>query len=236
MNKGCKSKWLPILLLVSVSSALLLPLPVRADDKTEDNPAHHAFPKPVILIDAGHGGIDGGTSHGDILEKNINLEIAQRLYMLLRSEGYRAILNRSGDYALSDENRWHASRSRHMRDLAQRERISEEVKTSIVVSLHVNWSKNKARKGPIVLHQDEGRSALLAACIQEPLNDLYHSSRKSEVGKPFYLLNHTEVPAVIVETGFISNEEDRSFLNSSQGKTKVAQAIESGIARYFFES
>ncbi|WP_244905509.1 N-acetylmuramoyl-L-alanine amidase family protein [Paenibacillus physcomitrellae] len=222
--------------MVSISTVLLLPLPVRADDKPADNPAHHAFPKPVILIDAGHGGIDGGTSHGDILEKNINLEIGQRLYMLLRSEGYRAILNRNGDYALSDENRWHGSRSRHMRDLTQRERMSEDVKTSIVVSLHVNWSKNKTRKGPIVLHQDEGRSALLAACLQEPLNDLYHSSWKSEVGEPFYLLNHTEVPAVIVETGFISNEEDRNFLNSSQGQTKVAQAIVAGIARYFLES
>jgi N-acetylmuramoyl-L-alanine amidase len=213
--------------------ALLLFLP---DVNAEDKPAHQAFPRPVILIDAGHGGIDGGTSHGEVLEKDINLEIAQRLYLLLRSEGYHAVLNRNGDYALSDENRWHGSRSRHMRDLAQREQMSEEVKTSIVVSLHVNWSKNHSRKGPIVLHQDEGRSALLAACIQESLNQVYQTDWKPVIGKPFYLLNHTEVPAVIVETGFISNAEDRSFLTSPQGQKRVAQAVKAAIVRYFVES
>ncbi|WP_420819577.1 N-acetylmuramoyl-L-alanine amidase family protein [Paenibacillus pinistramenti] len=207
-----------------------------ADAKADEKPAHHAFPKPVILIDAGHGGVDGGTSYGDILEKHINLEIAQRLYLLLRSEGYRAILNRNGDYALSDENRWHASRSRHMKDLSQREQMSEEVNTSVVISLHVNWSKNSASKGPIVLHQNEGRSALLAACIQEALNTVYQSSWKPQSGKTYYLLNRTKVPAVIVETGFISNAEDRNFLNSPQGQKRVAQAVMAGIARYFMES
>jgi len=71
----------------------------------EGNDLRHAFPEPVILIDAGHGGIDGGTSYKQFLEKDINLEIGRRLYVVLRSHGYRAILNRTGDYALSDDNR-----------------------------------------------------------------------------------------------------------------------------------
>ncbi|WP_223069658.1 N-acetylmuramoyl-L-alanine amidase family protein [Paenibacillus caui] len=226
------SKLLIAIPIVLILISLLSLRRCYADEK----PAHHAFPKPVILIDAGHGGIDGGTSYGTILEKDINLEIGRRLYLLLRSEGYRAVLNRTGDYALSDDNRWHASRSRHTRDLAQREGLSEEVKTSIVVSLHVNWSNNKTRKGPIVLHQNEGRSALLAACIQETLNGIYSSSSRPELGKPYYLLKHTEVPAVIVETGFISNSRDRDFLTSPRGQMKIAQAITSGIARYYMES
>lgn len=223
-------------LLISVSVmavCLILASPVCYGD---EKPAHHAFPKAVILIDAGHGGIDGGTSYKEVLEKNINLEIGRRLYLLLRSEGYRAVLNRTGDYALSEENRWLKSRSRHMKDLAQRERLSEDLKTSIVVSLHVNWSKNSSRQGPIVLHQDEGRSALLAACLQEPLNDLYGTSWHAQLGKPFYLLNHIEVPAVIIETGFISNSRDRDFLTAPRGQMKIAQAIAAGISRYFVES
>ena len=231
-------------MIVIVLRILLISAVLFAIDSTQTSalrlddgkPAHQAFPKPVILIDVGHGGIDGGTSHGDLLEKDINLEIGRRLYILLRSEGYGSILNRSGDYALSDENRWHRTKSRHLRDLSQRKGLSEEVKTALVISLHVNWSKNASRQGAIVLHQNEGRSALLANCIQEALNGATNSNWQSEIGKPFYLLNHIEAPAVIVETGFISNRQDRDFLISARGQTKIAKAITEAISRYFLES
>ncbi|GGG07448.1 N-acetylmuramoyl-L-alanine amidase CwlD [Paenibacillus aceti] len=193
----------------------------------------YAFPEPVILIDVGHGGIDGGTSHGDILEKDINLDISRRLYMILRSHGYRTIMNRTGDYALSEENRWLKTKSRHIRDLAQRKELSEQVPASIVVSMHVNWGRNKSRRGPLVLHQNEGRSAFLATSIQDSLDRLYNSQRLPEVGEPFYLLRHVDSPAVIVETGFISNDEDRAMLTSKRGQQKIAEAIYAGIVQFF---
>ncbi|HEY4391324.1 MAG TPA: N-acetylmuramoyl-L-alanine amidase [Paenibacillus sp.] len=203
--------------------------PVSADV----NDLRYAFPEPVILIDVGHGGIDGGTSYGDILEKDINLDISRRLYILLRSHGYRTIMNRTGDYALSDENRWLNSRSRHIRDLAQRKELSEQVPASMVVSMHVNWGRNKSRHGALVLHQNDGRSALLASAIQDSLDTLYNSHRLPEVGEPFYLLRHIDSPAVIVETGFISNAEDRAMLTSKRGQQKIAEAIYAGIVHYF---
>lgn len=193
----------------------------------------HPFPYDVILIDAGHGGIDGGTSYGDILEKDINLEISKRLFMLLRKEGYRAVLNRDGDYALSDDNRWHRSRSRHQRDLAQRRQLSEEIPTEIIVSIHVNWSKNNKSRGGMVLHQKEGRSSLLAESIQRELNQLYDRSNRVKVGRPYYLLNTTDVSAVIVETGFMSNAEDRQMLTTRKGQAAIAEAIAAGIINYF---
>lgn len=195
----------------------------------------YAFPEPVILIDAGHGGIDGGTSYEQILEKDINLEIGRRLYVVLRSHGYRAILNRTGDYALSDDNRWLQNRSRHIRDLAQRKELSEQLPASIVVSLHVNWGRNKSKRGPLVLHQNEGRSAVLAASIQQSLERLYRldNARVPELGKPFYLLNHIDCPAVIVEMGFLSNAEDRAILTNGRGQQKIAEALYRGIAEYF---
>ncbi|MBQ4898712.1 N-acetylmuramoyl-L-alanine amidase [Paenibacillus sp. Marseille-P2973] len=223
-------------LFASVIMALTLAgNPVMAFAEDGNNEFRHAFPEPVILIDAGHGGIDGGTSYGDILEKDINLAISRRLYMILRSHGYRTILNRTGDYALSDDNRWLNSRSRHIRDLAQRKELSEQVPSSIVVSLHVNWGRNKAKRGPVVLHQDEARSALLAGSLQHALEDLYDLKRftQPELGKPFYLLKHVDSPAVIVETGFISNAEDRAMLISTRGQQKIAEAIYAGIAEYF---
>lgn len=193
---------------------------------------HHPFPHDVVLIDVGHGGIDGGTSYGDLLEKDINLAISRELFKLLRSEGYHAVLNRDADYALSDDNRWHTSRSRHRKDLIQRKQLSSEIPTKLVVSIHVNWGKNKSKHGGVVLHQAEGRSAMLAESIQRQLNLMHKNSHQTSVGKPFYLLNRIEVPAVIVETGFISNAEDREMLTSKDGQKRIAKAIASGIAEY----
>ncbi|WP_368028332.1 N-acetylmuramoyl-L-alanine amidase [Paenibacillus sp. DCT19] len=147
--------------------------------------SHHAFAAPVILLDVGHGGIDGGTTAQGVLEKDINLAISQKVYLLLRSKGYAVIINRLGDYALSDDNRWLNSRSRHRRDLAQRKSLSEEVSTDIVVSIHANWSAKSTSHGPVVLHQKEGRSYLLAQSIQNAMNDLYGTKREVVWVNPF---------------------------------------------------
>jgi N-acetylmuramoyl-L-alanine amidase len=119
-----------------------------------------AIPSADVLIDAGHGGIDGGTHWGDVKESNINLAIGRKLYLLLRSRGILAILNRTGDYALSDDNRWHLSTSRHRRDLSQRRGLSDEVQAGMLVSIHVNWSPREKKRGPLVIYpEDDGRSA-----------------------------------------------------------------------------
>ncbi|MGZ9585990.1 N-acetylmuramoyl-L-alanine amidase family protein [Paenibacillus marinisediminis] len=192
------------------------------------------FPAPLVLIDAGHGGIDGGTSYQDVLEKHINLAISQKLYLLLKSKGIPAVLNRTGDYALSDDNRWSASRSRHLRDLAQRYQLSKELPVSIYVSIHVNWNKNKNSRGAVVLQQEEGRSHLLATTIQQHLNALYgkRAAHAVEIGNTYYLLRKVKQPAVIVETGFISNSIDRELLTSSRGQAAIAQRICDALEHY----
>lgn len=188
---------------------------------------------PVVMIDAGHGGIDGGASHGDILEKHITLDLARRLYGLLEAGGYLAVLNRDGDYALSDDNRWLNSRSRHTRDLAQRKELAETLKAGLVVSVHVNWSPSASSRGPLVLYRSkEGRSYLLARSIQEQLNAIYGTRAVPKAGKPFYLLNQTSGAAVIVEAGFISSPADRALLCSPAGRQKLAEAVADGVATY----
>ncbi|MCM3783083.1 N-acetylmuramoyl-L-alanine amidase [Neobacillus mesonae] len=209
-------------------------IPVHAEPKHVKDPeiSHHLFRHPVIIIDAGHGGIDGGTSAEDLLEKDINLAISQKVYMMLKSKGYAVVLNRNDDYALSDDNTWLKSHSRHMRDLAQRKGLSDHLPSDLIVSIHVNWSKKSRTHGPIVLHQDEARSYLLANSIQDSLNQMYQTNRQVEWGKPFYLLNHVNKPSVIVEAGFISNSVDRAVLGNASGQKKIAQAISSGIIYY----
>lgn len=189
----------------------------------------------IILIDAGHGGIDGGTSHGDILEKDITLAISRRLFLLLRADGFDAILNRIGDYAPSDENGWLRSRSRHLRDLAQRKELAETLPANVVVSVHVNWSPNSAKHGPLVLYREEGRSFMLAKSIQNRLNLMYGMRADPRAGKPFYLLNKITATTVIVEAGFISSPADRERLCTPKGQEAIAEAIAEGIAAYLME-
>lgn len=190
------------------------------------------LPSTVVIIDVGHGGIDGGASHGDILEKDINLAIARKLYLLLRSYGIPAIMNRTEDYALSEDNRWHISRSRHRKDLSQRRQLTEEIDSELLVSLHVNANKNSSRRGPYVLHQPSGESALLAFFIQDALNRQQNTANLPMEGKPFYLLRRVHQPSVIVEMGFISSPYDRNMLTDSRKQHEIAAAIASGIRQF----
>ncbi|MFC4596689.1 N-acetylmuramoyl-L-alanine amidase [Cohnella hongkongensis] len=191
-----------------------------------------ALPTADVLIDAGHGGIDGGTHWNGVLEKDINLDISRKLYLLLRAKGLKVILNRTGDYALSDDNRWHLTRSRHRRDLSQRRGLSDEIGANLFVSIHVNWSPKGKKRGPLVIHQPEGRSAMLAKFIQDSLNNQQNRFRLPQVANQYYLLNRVQVPSVIVETAFLSDPGDRAMLTSIPGQNRIAAAIANGIIAY----
>lgn len=245
-SKGDDKPLRRLWLLLSASGLLLsLLTSSAAGAQTYLEPTHN-LPKPerqqmlghdqrIILIDAGHGGIDGGTSYGSILEKDITLAISRRLFLLLRSDGFDAILNRTGDYAPSDDNRWLRSSSRHLRDLAQRKELAETLSANVVVSIHVNWAPSPAKRGPLVLYRQEGRSFLLAHSIQDQLNQLYGVQTGPRPGKPFYLLNKITATTVIVEAGFISSPTDRDKLCSPKGQEEIAEAIAGGIAAYLME-
>jgi N-acetylmuramoyl-L-alanine amidase CwlD len=185
-----------------------------------------------ILLDVGHGGIDSGTLHQHILEKDINLQISRIVYNKLQAKGYKVVMNRLGDYALSDDNRWLRARSRHTRDLAHRSKLANDLKPKAMISIHVNWSPKKHRRGGIVLHQKSSSSILLAQSIQNRLNEFYGMQESIVRGKTFYLLNYSKVPSVIAETGFISNASDRQLLTDPKGQELIAQTIAAGIDDY----
>ncbi|MFE4711960.1 N-acetylmuramoyl-L-alanine amidase [Paenibacillus sp. NPDC056722] len=212
--------------------------PVHSTQEQQHNDERHhmlGHGHRMILIDAGHGGVDGGTSHGKILEKDITLDISRKLFLLLRSDGFDAILNRNGDYAPSEENHWLRSSSRHLRDLAQRKELAETLPANIVVSIHINWASSPSKHGPLVLYRQEGRSFMLAKSIQSQLNHLYGTQTDSRPGKPFYLLNKITATTVIVEAGFISSPTDRAKLCSPAGQQEIAEAVANGIAAYLME-
>ncbi|MFS0556579.1 N-acetylmuramoyl-L-alanine amidase [Brevibacillus sp. 179-C8.2 HS] len=185
-----------------------------------------------ILIDVGHGGVDSGTSYGDLHEKDINLQIAKRLYRQLTAAGYTVALNRHEDIALSDDNRWLNNRSRHIRDLAQRKNLAKEIDPQMMLSLHVNWSPDPRRQGPIILHQNTEESYLLAELLQNSLNKLTGTNDKPVKGKTYYMLRHNYCPSVIVEMGFISSAHDREMLTNPTSQEKIAQAISEAVSEY----
>jgi N-acetylmuramoyl-L-alanine amidase len=141
-------------------------------------------------------------------------------------------MNRMDDYALSGENLWQHSRSRHLKDLAQRSHLANEVKPKVMISLHVNSARRTGKRGPLLLHQKSEQSLLLAKSLQDSLNKLYGTHEEPVYGKTYYLLKNTIVPAVIVEMGFITNVEDREMLTRPDSQQKIADKIAEGIQQY----
>lgn len=190
-------------------------------------------PSPDIIIDAGHGGIDSGTAHYDLVEKEINMEIAKMLYSRLNKKGFHVVLNRAKDYALSEDNTWLRNNSRHLKDLAQRKHLAKTLRPQVLVSLHVNWSTNAKASGPVVLYQKNNQSYILADLMQHSLNEYYRTNIKPRQGKTYYLLKHSICPTIIVEMGYLSNAHDRQVLTQKEEQKKLASAIEKALVEYY---
>ncbi|CAM3785694.1 N-acetylmuramoyl-L-alanine amidase family protein [Marinicrinis lubricantis] len=218
---ACLRVFLPIALLIGVWGGI-------ASSATAAEPNLPIFTTDV-LIDAGHGGIDGGASYGSILEKDMNLSISKKLYQILVSHGYHPVLHRMEDYALSDDNRWLRT-SRHLKDLAL------ELKPKLMVSLHMNVSSSPAHRGPLVIYPQRNRiSYEFASLLQDELNRLYGLKKIARMGSAFYILKQDICPAVIIEMGFISNKQDRQWLLTEDGQRKLAEAIYHAIDEYFIQ-
>jgi N-acetylmuramoyl-L-alanine amidase len=225
-----------LLIQIAICFTLLLAPIQQVPAKNNNMPI---FVTTDVLIDVGHGGMDGGTVSGHILEKDINIKIGQILYRHLTAKGFKAALNRTGDYALSDHNHWLKIRSRHLRDLAQRKEIANRLNPKLMVSLNVNWSSNPRKSGPLVMHQNNDRSKALGDSLLRHLGPLFGVSDITGLsghGKSFYILKHSECPTVILEMGYISNESDRKMLTSTLGQNQIAAAISSSLEQYLLNN
>ena len=181
----------------------------------------------VIVIDPGHGGIDGGTSSGDLLEKDVNLRMGHILREVLEVRQYQVVMTRTDD---SDVSHFVPNgASRYRRDLKGRVRLVGRVRPISLISIHVNWHKDSWRRGAIVYYQNgETDSHLLAEAIQEELNAIQPVKRQVRAAD-FYVLRNTNAPAVLVELGFISNPEDRRLMQDAAYLTKQAEAVRAGL-------
>lgn len=177
---------------------------------------------PVIVIDPGHGGIDGGAQSTDgKCEKDINLSIARQLKAELEKEGIHVILTRDGDKGLYDEPQMGAVRSLKTQDMRARKRIIDEADADLTLSIHLNsFTQDNSVKGAQVFYPQNGdkitvdKSKKAAKIIQKNLNKMINTEKpRTELGKSdVLLLREAVVPTVIVECGFLSNREDAENL------------------------
>lgn len=189
--------------------------------------------KRVIVIDPGHGGFDPGRvgTHG-AHEKDLNLSIALKLQAYLEQSGAYVVITRNTDEGLNEKGDPKPKRS----DMRRRKELINQSEGDILISIHQNSFPESKYKGAQVFyhgHSEEGKR--LAESIQKQLKEFVDPTNKREAkaNTDYYVLKTTEIPAVIVECGFLSNPEEEANLNNETYQEKVAWAIYVGIVEYF---
>ncbi|MDG4657900.1 N-acetylmuramoyl-L-alanine amidase CwlD [Ectobacillus antri] len=191
----------------------------------------------IIVLDAGHGGPDGGAVGGeDIVEKEITLEISKKIRDYLQEQGALVILTRDEDEDLASKNTKGYSR-RKAEDLKQRVKLINHSGADLFVSIHLNAIPISSSKGAQTFYyRSLVENERAAKYIQAELRtSLENTHRQAKTINRVYLLKHTEVPGVLVEAGFLSNVNERYLLNSEKYQQKVSAAVYRGILRYFTE-
>ena len=202
--------------------------------QTRNNLPTVADSRPLILLDAGHGGFDGGTvASDDTVEKDINLEVTTDLSVVLRLLGYRVSTTRKTDTALDDDPT-KTIRERKRADMAARLALYDAA--SLVISIHQNHFPDASCRGTQVFYStNHPDSEVLAEKIrQATVSRLQPDNRRAcKAGsKDILLLHKTTSPAVIVECGFLSNPEERALLKSEHYRRRLALAFADGIVQF----
>ena len=200
------------------------PTPVSAEQQTMR-----------IVLDAGHGGIDGGVvgKKTGSKESDLNLSIAYKCKAVLDDMGFETFLTRKTEAGLYDT----ATRGFKKRDMQNRKTLIEKVNPSLVISIHQNFYPSQKTRGAQVfyLKNHEG-GKLLATGLQKRLNELYASDGargRVQAAGEFFMLKCAPCPSVIVECGFLSNADDERLLTSETWQKRLAETIGSGVLSYF---
>lgn len=184
----------------------------------------------VIVIDPGHGGNDNGAEVNNVLEDEINLNISKLLYQKLFDQGCIVHITRVGDYDLAPQD----SQTRKMKDLKRRTRFINEVDADLFISIHLNIFIQEQVKGIQVFYQQyKDESKKLAKSLQNEFNRLINEKNKKPKIGDYYILNNTYPTGVLIECGFLSNDEDRLNLNNHDYQDKICKIIYKGILDFY---
>ena len=191
---------------------------------------------PQIILDAGHGGFDGGAVAEDgTVEKDINLKLCTLLCSMLRDCGYEVILTREGDVSTDDSEAKNSSRKRS--DLKNRLELMNKYPDAVFVSIHLNKFTTSAARGSQVFYSgNNDESKVLADSIQSSIIGMLQPENKrvnKQATSSTYLIYNATVPAVLVECGFLSNKSELEHLKNEDYQNKMAFCIFCGISEFF---
>lgn len=217
---------LAVIMLIILCQILSLKLEKRIDNYNRTKETFKLSGDALIILDAGHGGLDSGKiGINDQEEKDINLKIALKIKKLLEEQGISVMMTRSADERLSET---------QTEDLKARTEIMNRSNAALAVSIHQNSFRDSSVSGAQVFYypdSDEGRKA--ADAIQEELNDMQPDNRKEvKANDTYYILKNTEIPVVIVECGFLSNYTEAEKLADDSYQSVVAGTVVRGILQY----
>ena len=190
----------------------------------------------TLLIDPGHGGEDPGkVSPEGVLEKDINLEVAKKVYALFAQGGAAVYLTRAEDKALS--NNEDTVRARKRADLQKRVEMAQQVEADVYIAIHCNafpagrWYGAQTFYAPDIPGSEE-----LATCIQDEFITFPgKTTRKPKSDTTSYILKQAKMPIANIEMGFLSNPKEEKLLQDSAYQDKLAWSIYAGTVRYLHE-
>lgn len=222
--------------LCFVSAVLILTLfvgiPAASEIKTSGNAVYE---KPVIIIDPGHGGVDGGAvGIGGTIEKNVNLDIALKLRDVLTDAGFTVIMTRDTDISIHNSSA-DTIREKKVSDLKNRLEMTRLYPNSILISIHQNTLDDHSVTGAQVFFSPNNpQSKILAQFLQDEFNSNIQNKNKEikSAGKNLYLFYYAENTAVLAECGFLSNSTEEALLNTDEYQNKIVYSIYSGLMKY----
>lgn len=184
---------------------------------------------PVIILDPGHGGEDGGAvGISGSLEKDLNLDVAQKMAEHFSRAGYEVVMTRSGDCDTDGKEGFFKRR-----DILARLGLAETYPNSVFISVHMNATTSSSDKGFQVFYgKNNSRSRTLAEAVYSAVFKNGEVTRLREVKKApetVYLMKNLKIPAVLIECGFISNRADENLLKNPAYREKLAFVLYSGI-------
>ena len=185
----------------------------------------------TIVIDAGHGGVDGGVVGVDgVKESSLNLAYAKELGQIFERSGFNVVYTRKtegGLYGL-------ATNGFKLRDMKKRKEIIDKARPNLLISVHMNKFSQSTRSGPQVFYQqgkDDG--ATLAESLQRVFND-YTGNAHQAIAGDYYICRETNCPAAIVECGFLSNAEECALLQTDEYREIICNQIFNGVMLYLY--
>ncbi len=194
-----------------------------------------AAAKPLrlaVVIDAGHGGVDGGVV-GTVTgkkESDINLSIARILQREFEEAGFFVVQTRPTEAGLYDL----ATAGYKRRDMQKRAEIIQKNSPTVMISVHQNFFSDPSRRGAqVFFREDSDPSRTLACLVQTSLNSMPECVKKTAaLAEDYFVLNCSDTPSIIVECGFLSNPQDEALLLSEEYQKKIASAIAAGTLTF----